>query len=72
MFRVLFYSANVIAHGTRRMMNNDTLVPIDKAAAELRIPLETFVGWLVESGLLLEHPNGGYIASPHPDIRPLP
>jgi len=47
------------------------VVSIADAAAECRVSVRTFIGWLAESGMLLEHPNGGYIASPRPDIREL-
>jgi hypothetical protein len=47
------------------------VVSIPDAAAECGVTVGTFIGWMVESGMLLEHPNGGYIPSPHPDIRPL-
>jgi len=52
-------------------MTNDYLT-IPEAAAEAGVSVETFIGWLVESGMLLEHPNGGYIPSPHPDLVELP
>lgn len=51
--------------------NPAEVLSIRDAAAECGVTVETFIGWLVESGMLLEHPNGGYIASPHPDIREL-
>ena len=44
-------------------------VPIGEAAAECGVPVDQFIGWLVQSGTLLEHPNGGYVPSPHPDIK---
>ncbi len=44
------------------------VVPIADAAAECGVTVETFLGWLVESGMLLEHPNSGYVPSPHPDL----
>jgi len=44
------------------------VVSIEDAAAECGVTVSTFIGWMVESGLLLEHPNGGYIPSPHSDI----
>ncbi|QQW33206.1 hypothetical protein [Mycobacterium marinum] len=43
-------------------------VSIAAAAAECGVSVETFIGWLVESGMLLEHPGGGYVPSPHPDV----
>jgi len=47
------------------------VISIADAAAECGVSVETFIGWMVDSGMLLEHPNGGYIASPHPDIVPM-
>lgn len=47
------------------------VLSIPDAAAECGVTVETFIGWMVKSGMLLKHPNGGYIPSPHPDIREL-
>lgn len=44
------------------------VVSIPDAAAECGVSVETFIRWMVDSGTLLEHPNGGYIPSPHSDI----
>jgi hypothetical protein len=57
--------------GENNTEKNDTseVISIADAAAECGVTVETFIGWMVESGLLLEHPAGDLIASPHPDIR---
>lgn len=47
-------------------------VSIPDAAAECGVSVETFFGWMVDSGMLLEHPNGGYIPSVHPDLVEVP
>ena len=44
---------------------------IADAAAECGVSVEAFIEWMVRDGLLLEHPNGGYVPSPHPSIRHL-
>lgn len=44
------------------------IVSIADAAAECGVSVEEFIGWLVDSGLLIEHPNGGYVPVPHPDL----
>lgn len=44
------------------------VLSIPDAAAESGVSVETFIGWLVRDGMLFEHPDGGYIASPHPDL----
>ena len=49
---------------------NEVLSNAD-AAAECGVSVEEYIGWMVDSGMLLEHPNGGYIPSPHPDIQRL-
>jgi hypothetical protein len=49
----------------------DEVLSIADAAAECGVSVEVFIQGLVDSGLLLEHPNGGYIPSPHPDIKEL-
>jgi hypothetical protein len=46
------------------------VVSIPDAAAECGMTVEEFIRRMAEDGLLIEHPNGGYIASPHPDIQP--
>ena len=46
----------------------DEVISIEQAAAESGVSVEVFISWLVESGMLLEHPEGGYIPSPHPDL----
>lgn len=46
----------------------DEVVSISDAAAECGVTVETFIAWMVESGMFLEHPTGGYIPSPHPDL----
>jgi len=51
------------------MANENEVVPIAEAAAECGVSVEVFIQGLLDAGLLLEHPNGGYIPSPHPDIR---
>lgn len=32
--------------------------------------LETYISQMVDSGMLSEHPNGGYVPSPHPEQCP--
>ncbi len=49
----------------------DELLSIADAAAECGMSVEELIERMAEDGLLIEHPNGGYIASPHPDIREL-
>jgi hypothetical protein len=49
----------------------DELMSIEQAAAECGVSVETLIGWMVRDGMLLEHPDGGYVPSPHPDIRPI-
>jgi hypothetical protein len=49
----------------------DETVSIPEAAAELGISVEELIGLVAQDGMLIEHPNGGYIPSPHPDIRPI-
>jgi hypothetical protein len=44
------------------------VLSFDEAARELGVTAEEFIAILVETGMLLEHPNGGYIPSPHPDL----
>ena len=44
------------------------VVSIADAAVECGVSVEAFIGWMVRDGMLLEHPNGGYIAGPHPDL----
>ncbi len=34
--------------------------------------VEELIGLMVRDGMLIEHPEGGFIASPHPDIRRMP
>jgi hypothetical protein len=43
-------------------------ISISDAAAACGVTVAVFIGWMVGSGLLLEHPDGGYVPSPHPDI----
>ncbi len=52
--------------------DDEELVSIADAAAECGVSLETFISQMVDSGMLLEHPNGGYTPSPHPAPRPAP
>jgi hypothetical protein len=47
------------------------IMSIPDVAAECGVSVETFIGWLVRDGMLLEHPNGGYVPSPHPDLAEL-
>lgn len=47
------------------------VVSIVDAAAECGVSVESFIGWMVRDGMLLEHPNGGYTAGPHPDLTTL-
>lgn len=51
-------------------MGNE-LVSIADAAAECGIPVDELIGHMVRDGMLIEHPNEGYMPSPHPDIREL-
>lgn len=52
-------------------MDNLEVLTITQAAAECGISVEALIRRMAEDGLLIEHPNGGCIASPHPDIREL-
>jgi hypothetical protein len=52
-------------------MEPNEVLSITEAAAEIGISVEELIGRMAEDGLLIEHPNGGYIAGPHPDIQPL-
>lgn len=38
------------------------------AALRCGVPFEEYFAGLVKDGLVLEHPGGGYVPSPHPDI----
>jgi hypothetical protein len=49
-------------------MSGTEVVSIADAAAECGVSVGTFIGWMVKSGMLLQHPNGGYVPSPHPDL----
>jgi hypothetical protein len=53
------------------MDDQDELVSMADAAADCGMSVEEFIEVLVKDGMLIEHPNGGYVASPHPDIREL-
>lgn len=44
---------------------------IADAAAECGMSVEELIGLMVRDGMLIEHPNGGYVVSPHPDIQGL-
>ncbi len=48
------------------------IVSISDAAAECGMSVEELIGLMVRDGMLIEHPEGGFIASPHPDIRRMP
>ncbi|WP_158085856.1 hypothetical protein [Mycobacterium arosiense] len=50
---------------------DDELVSIADAAAECGMSVDELIGHMVRDGMLVEHPNGGYVPSPHPDIREL-
>ncbi|VEG58153.1 Uncharacterised protein [Mycolicibacterium aurum] len=47
------------------------VVSVAEAAAELGLSLNEFIALLVRDGMLVEHPDGGYVPSPHPDITEL-
>ncbi|BBY60315.1 hypothetical protein [Mycolicibacterium sarraceniae] len=47
------------------------LVSIAEACVELDMTEAQLIAVMVADGLLIEHPNGGYIPSPHPAIAPL-
>lgn len=53
-------------------MEPNEVLSIPDAAAECGMSVGELIGHMVRDGLLIEHPNGGFIASPHPDIQPLP
>jgi hypothetical protein len=53
------------------MDDQDEVMSLADAAAECGMSVEEFIEVLVKDGTLIEHPNGGYIASPHPDIQGL-
>lgn len=36
---------------------NDEIISISDAAAEAGVPVGVFIAWLVQSGLLIEHPG---------------
>jgi hypothetical protein len=46
----------------------DSLVSIPDAAAELGMSVSDLIVLLVRDGMLIEHPNGGYVPVPHPDL----
>ena len=48
---------------------NEELVSISDAAAECGMSVAELIEAMVRDGMLIPHPNGGYIPSPHPDIR---
>jgi hypothetical protein len=52
-------------------MENDQVLSIADAAQECGMTVSEFIDQMTRDGLLIEHPNGGCIASPHPDIREL-
>lgn len=43
---------------------------LHEAAAELGCTLDELFEQLVADGMVLEHPGGGYVVSPHPDMVP--
>ncbi len=45
------------------------VISIHDAAAECGVPPSEFIGRMVASGMLLDHPEGGWIAGPHPAIQ---
>lgn len=47
---------------------NDEVISIADAAAECGMSVDELIRLMVNDGMLLEHPNGGYIAGPHPDL----
>ncbi|WP_176217664.1 hypothetical protein [Mycobacterium avium] len=52
-------------------MDDDQVLSILEAAAECGMTVSEFVTQMTRDGLLIEHPEGGLIASPHPSIREL-
>lgn len=44
------------------------VVSLADAAAECGMSEAGLVALMVRDGLLIEHPNGGYVPSPHPDL----
>ena len=47
------------------------VVSIADAAAECGMSVKELIGLMVRDGMLIEHPNGGYVVSPHPDMQEL-
>jgi hypothetical protein len=47
----------------------EQLVSVADAAAECGMSLDELIGHMVRDGMLIEYPHGGYVPSPHPDIR---
>lgn len=58
---------NSSGHGSS---GSDQMMSIAEAAAECGMSVDELIGHMVRDGMLIEHPEGGYIPSPHPDIRP--
>jgi hypothetical protein len=50
---------------------DDELVSIADAAAECGMSVDELIGLMLRDGMLLEHPNGGYVPVPHPDVQPI-
>jgi hypothetical protein len=48
------------------------VLSISDAAAECGMSVAELIELMVRDGMLIEHPNGGYIPSPHPDLVELP
>ena len=47
------------------------VLTFDEYRCELGLTAEEYTALLVDNGYLIEHLEGGYIPSPHPDIRDL-
>lgn len=49
-------------------MHDDEVLTMAEAAAELDMTVAEFITLLTWEGLVLEHPDGGYVPGPHPDL----
>ncbi len=47
---------------------DDELISIADAAAECGMSVAELIEHMVRDGMLIEHPDAGYVPAPHPDI----
>lgn len=61
-------ATNTESRRTELRSSAGEVVSIADAAAECGVTVGTIIGWMVQDGMLLEHPNGGYLPVPHADL----